>query len=175
MNKLLNMPKQTTWVINNLAGGRNNLESGLQTGLNVVATLAWWDWNSMEEEVDDESSASETMSIGAGSISTFLFAPWFIAMFLIVGFVSTRKDSFQLSDILEEESSNSGLQSGSADDGITLIDNYKARVFTLCALYVAQGLPWGFITVTFVTYLAVEGVAPGEVAVLLTLGTLPSS
>ncbi len=162
-------------VINNLAGGRNNLESGLQTGLNVVATLAWWDWNSMEEEVDDESSASETMSIGAGSISTFLFAPWFIAMFLIVGFVSTRKDSFQLSDILEEESSNSGLQSGSADDGITLIDNYKARVFTLCALYVAQGLPWGFITVTFVTYLAVEGVAPGELAVLLTLGTLPWS
>ena len=46
---------------------------------------------------------------------------------------------------------------------------------TLCALYVAQGIPWGFITVTFVTYLAVEGVSAGQLAYLLTLGTLPWS
>ena len=48
-------------------------------------------------------------------------------------------------------------------------------MLTLCALYVAQGIPWGFITVTFVTYLAVEGVAAGQLAFLLTLGTLPWS
>ena len=38
-------------VINTLAGGRNNLESGLQTGLDVVATLAWLDWNSNESDM----------------------------------------------------------------------------------------------------------------------------
>ena len=51
----------------------------------------------------------------------------------------------------------------------------RPRVLTLCALYVAQGIPWGFITVTFVTYLAVEGVAAGQLAFLLTLGTFPWS
>ena len=39
---------------------------------------------------------------------------------------------------------NSGLQSGSADDGITLIDNYKARVFTcvcvICCTRIALGI-----------------------------------
>ena len=60
-------------------------------------------------------------------------------------------------------------------EGKTLVDSYNARVFTLCALYVAQGIPWGFMTVTFVTYLAAEGVAAKDLALLLTLGTLPWS
>ena len=38
------------------------------------------------------------------------------------------------------------------DEGETLIDSYRARVLTLCVMYVAQGIPWGFFTVTFVTY-----------------------
>ena len=60
-------------------------------------------------------------------------------------------------------------------EGETLVDSYRARVFTLCALYVAQGIPWGFMTVTFVTFLAAEGVAAKDLALLLTLGTLPWS
>ena len=63
----------------------------------------------------------------------------------------------------------------SSSEGKTLVDSYRARVFTLCALYVAQGIPWGFITVTFVTFLAARGVGAGELAGLLTLGTLPWS
>ena len=61
------------------------------------------------------------------------------------------------------------------EEGKTLVESYSARVFTLCALYVAQGIPWGFITVTFVTYLAAEGFAAKDLAMLLTLGTLPWS
>ena len=60
-------------------------------------------------------------------------------------------------------------------EGKTLVESYNARVLTLCALYVAQGIPWGFITVTFVTYLAAEGFAAKDLAMLLTLGTLPWS
>ena len=161
-------------VINNLAGGRTNLESGLQTGLNVVATMAWWDWNSSPEEQGE--SKSETMAIGSNSINGVLFLPWFLAMSLLVGFISTRPNKFQLGMIFEEESMDKENHHDITEDkGDTLIDNYKARVLTLCALYVAQGIPWGFITVTFVTYLAVEGVAAKELALLLTLGTLPWS
>lgn len=161
-------------VINTLAGGRNNLESGLQTGLDVVATLAWLDWNSNESNMTSEEDSASSMSVGSGSISGILFTPWFLGMFAVVGFISIRRDRFQLGMILEDDSEISGPKE-SDSEGKTLVDNYRARVLTLCALYVAQGIPWGFITVTFVTFLAVEGVAAKELAFLLTLGTLPWS
>ena len=58
-------------------------------------------------------------------------------------------------------------------DGNSLVESYRSRVVTLCVLYIAQGIPWGFITVTFVTYLAGEGVSAGMIATLLLMGTLP--
>ncbi len=75
--------------------------------------------------------------------------------------------------MLEEEEEE--LEGESTSEGVTMTDSYRARVITLCALYVAQGIPWGFITVTFVTFLAARGVGASELALLLTLGTLPWS
>ena len=94
-------------------------------------------------------------------------------MFVVLGYLVSRKERYHLGVILEEESHVEMKTSSS--EGKTLVESYRARVLTLCALYVAQGIPWGFITVTFVTYLAVEGVAAGQLAFLLTLGTLPWS
>ena len=126
------------------------------------------------------------LGAGDGEISLIFFSPWFIAIFLLVGYISTRKKRFQLdmvleddeveivSDILEETSfhdDNTSIEGA----GNSLEESYKSRVLTLCALYVAQGIPWGFMTVTFVTYLALEGVGAGKLALLLTLGTLPWS
>ena len=113
------------------------------------------------------------LSVGDGSVSIVLFAPWLVGMFLLVGYLVSRKERYHLGVILEEESSVE--MKSSSSEGKTLVESYRARVLTLCALYVAQGIPWGFITVTFVTYLAVEGVAAGQLAFLLTLGTLPWS
>ena len=103
-------------------------------------------------------------------------------MFLLVAYLVNRKDLYQLGVILEEDDKSEPTQfwegvneETSKGDGKTLVESYQARVLTLCALYVAQGIPWGFITVTFVTYLAVEGVAAGQLAFLLTLGTFPWS
>ena len=119
------------------------------------------------------SSDITTLSVGDGTVSIVLFAPWFIAMFIVLGYLVSRKERYHLGVILEEESHVEMKTSSS--EGKTLVESYRARVLTLCALYVAQGIPWGFITVTFVTYLAVEGVAAGQLAFLLTLGTLPWS
>ena len=116
----------------------------------------------------------ETMSVGSEEISILLFSPWLIAMIVLVGFISLRRDDYQLGMILEEESKDASSIEDKPE-GKTLVDSYRSRVLTLCALYVAQGIPWGFITVTFVTYLAAEGVAAKELAILLTLGTLPWS
>ena len=127
------------------------------------------------EEQDDEEDDASAMSVGSGEISGFLFAPWFIGVIVLVGFISTRSDQFQLGLILEEEIDAVLLDDNGGEEGKTLVESYSARVFTLCALYVAQGIPWGFITVTFVTYLAAEGFAAKDLAMLLTLGTLPWS
>lgn len=115
-----------------------------------------------------------SLSVGEGAIPVLLFSPWFIGIILFVGFITMRSDRFQLGVVLEEESEETETVE-QLPEGKTLEDSYRARVLTLCALYVAQGIPWGFITVTFVTFLAGEGVGAGELALLLTLGTLPWS
>ena len=120
---------------------------------------------------DDDASA---LSVGKGEISILLFSPWFIGMFLLVGYLFSKNDRYHLRVILEENEAIDESRS-STEEGKTLVESYRARVLTLCALYVAQGIPWGFITVTFVTYLAVEGVGADQLAFLLTLGTLPWS
>ncbi len=126
-----------------------------------------------QEDDDDDDVVSSSMSVGDSRIPAPLFAPLIVAMIVLTIYVSSRKENFQLGMILEEDNDHDFVKSTS--DGNTLIDSYRARVLTLCALYVAQGIPWGFITVTFVTYLAVNGVAAEELAFLLTLGTLPWS
>ena len=127
--------------------------------------------NPNEPATDDEASS---MAVGSGSLSGLLFSPWFIGMFAFVGFVTIQRDRFQLSMVLEEDSEEV-VADESPSEGDTLVDSYRARVLTLCALYVAQGIPWGFITIAFLTFLADKGVGAGELALMLTLGTLPWS
>ena len=115
------------------------------------------------------------ISVGDGVVPLITFSPWFIGMFVLVGYLTSRKEKYQLGIILEEHEPSEYENVESEERGNTLVESYRARVLTLCALYVAQGIPWGFITVTFVTYLAVEGVSAGQLAYLLTLGTLPWS
>ena len=131
------------------------------------------------------------LSAGDGKISLILFTPWFIGIIALVGFISINRERFQLDMILEEDEEKSTesdfwsasvqktqtneVDESSSSEGNSLVESYNSRVLTLCALYVAQGIPWGFMTVTFVTYLALEGVGAGKLALLLTLGTLPWS
>ena len=58
-------------------------------------------------------------------------------------------------------------------DGETLTDNRLRRVVSLCVLYFAQGLPWGFAVVAFVAYLAENGFTAGETGTLLATIALP--
>lgn len=128
-----------------------------------------------EPEPTTDDDKSSTLSVGEGDISSILFAPWLVAMFVLVGYISLRTDEYQLRLVLEAEEVEDVVEEEETETGNTLEESYRSRVLTLCALYVAQGIPWGFITVTFVTYLAAEGVAAKELAFLLTLGTLPWS
>ena len=127
-----------------------------------------------ETQIEDEENQSSGIEVGEGTIPLVLFSAWFLGAIAFVGFIALNRERFQLGVVLEDDIES--IEGGdSSSEGKTLVDSYRARVFTLCALYVAQGIPWGFITVTFVTFLAARGVGAGELAGLLTLGTLPWS
>ncbi|GJM23318.1 MAG: MFS transporter [Planctomycetota bacterium] len=57
----------------------------------------------------------------------------------------------------------------------TLTQSFRARSFTLCALYCAQGMPWGFVTVTLLAYLGERGLSLEDTAGIISLATLPWS
>ena len=55
----------------------------------------------------------------------------------------------------------------------TLQTHRMARIVTLCALYVAQGIPFGFAVVTLKAILAEKGLGTTEIGEILALATLP--
>jgi PAT family beta-lactamase induction signal transducer AmpG len=56
---------------------------------------------------------------------------------------------------------------------VSLAERRWLRLFTLCALYVAQGIPWGFMATTLPAYIKSRGVADTAVASAMAMTTLP--
>jgi len=56
---------------------------------------------------------------------------------------------------------------------MTLSESRFLRLFTLCALYVSQGIPWGFVAITLVAWLAGQGMSAEDVAKVTVLSGLP--
>jgi len=56
---------------------------------------------------------------------------------------------------------------------MSLADRRWLRLFTLCALYCAQGIPWGFMAITLPAYLAGKGLDTAAVGSALAMTTLP--
>ncbi len=137
----------------------------------TVVSLLVLDFTVLNEDGEGES----VLAVGDDSLPLFMFAAWIFPVVFLVGYVSTQqRERFHL-DLDFGEPETEVVEGESTSDGETLVDSYRARVITLSALYVAQGVPWGFITVTMVTFLAAEGADAGDLAYLLTLGTLPWS
>ena len=55
----------------------------------------------------------------------------------------------------------------------TLTGSKTTRTITLCVLYAAQGMPWGFVTIALLSYLAGQGAGLAETAKISSLATLP--
>jgi len=58
---------------------------------------------------------------------------------------------------------------------VSLAERRWLRLFTLCTLYVAQGIPWGFTATTIPLYLADRGLDNAAVGAALAMTTLPYS
>ena len=125
--------------------------------------------------LNEDGEEAAALAVGDGSLPVFLFAGWIFPVAFLIGYVATKQRDRFHPDLDFGEPETEVDKGESSSDGETLVDSYRARVITLSALYVAQGVPWGFITVTMVTFLAAEGADAGDLAYLLTLGTLPWS
>lgn len=58
---------------------------------------------------------------------------------------------------------------------MSLATNKPQRIATLCALYFAQGLPWGFATITLVNFLSANGISTEDTGKFLAVILLPWS
>ena len=56
---------------------------------------------------------------------------------------------------------------------IALSEHRVIRIVVLCTLYVAQGIPFGFLTVTLAASLAADGMDAGSIGGVFAVGTLP--
>ncbi len=56
---------------------------------------------------------------------------------------------------------------------LALSEHRIIRIVVLCALYVAQGVPFGFLTVTLAAAMAASGAETEAIASVFALGTLP--
>ena len=57
----------------------------------------------------------------------------------------------------------------------TLVDHPRLRLSILCLLYLAQGLPFGFVTVAIAAYLAAEGADAAAIGGVIAMAVLPWS
>jgi len=55
----------------------------------------------------------------------------------------------------------------------TLSERRWLRLGALCGLYVAQGIPFGFVTIALVAWLADRGVGTGEIGAVIAMTSLP--
>ena len=84
----------TVTTINTMAGGQANVEQGLQTGLDIIATMAWWDWQTPEMLEAQEQDANAQTDGGSGSMSTFLIPLFWLTLLPVVFFLAkSSKDS----------------------------------------------------------------------------------
>ena len=94
---------------------------------------------------------------GGSSSSNILIIGVGLMISILVGFVLFNREQ-----LLEEWF-----------EGKSLTENRLRRMVSLCVLYFAQGLPWGFASVAFAAYLADNGLTPQEIATLFATIALP--
>jgi MFS transporter, PAT family, beta-lactamase induction signal transducer AmpG len=58
---------------------------------------------------------------------------------------------------------------------MSLAERRGLRLFTLCVMYVAQGIPWAFTAITLPAYLSADGVSDEALGGVLAMTTLPYS
>lgn len=134
-------------------------------------------------------------NLGKTSIGPMLFIIPFLTVFALLGWVAYREDwmsrekstepfdsaryvsdlSLKFNPTIWVPKAISGTKNAMIEwrKGGALTANKTRRVVTLCLMYFAQGLPWGFASVTFAAYLIDNGTPVEDIAILFATVALP--
>jgi Zn-dependent M28 family amino/carboxypeptidase len=80
-------------TLNTMAGGQQNVESGLQTGLDIVATMAWWDWTAPGSETNPDTTTTMSDQSSLAVVSSILLT---LALIGVATFAYLRFNSAPL-------------------------------------------------------------------------------
>lgn len=86
-------------TINTMAGGRANVEAGLQTGIDIVATMAWWDWSNTTNISDNGTINDSSAAGGNAGIATIAISILVILVAIIAMTDITKKRNIQPFDL----------------------------------------------------------------------------
>ena len=127
-------------------------------------------------------------NVGKTSVGPIAFFIPFLTITALLGVVAVREgwksesDEPFYSNALDVEryksmpsNAISSTKTGLSEwmEGGPLTENKTRRVITLCILYFAQGLPWGFASVAFAAYLVENGTEVKDIAILFATVALP--
>jgi MFS family permease len=134
-------------------------------------------------------------NLGKTSIGPMLFIIPFLTVIALLGWVAYREDwmsrekstepfdsaryvsdlSLKFNPTIWVPKAISGTKNAMIEwrKGGALTANKTRRVVTLCLMYFAQGLPWGFASVTFAAYLIDNGTPVEDIAILFATVALP--
>ena len=113
---------------------------------------------------------------GNGEINELIFLP-FIWLAIAMMYYLFGQERMSRSDVeIEEEGTieeGEIVEAGWGEKGFSLTTNWNFKAITLCALYVAQGIPSGFISYTLLSYLAERGYTAAEIGEIIFWVYLP--
>ena len=128
----------------------------------------------------NENKPSSTLLAGLTNIAGGIFLPVILLSMAATGYIFTQKRRSESNLEVEEASDDEfvwedeGDASGQSNLMTTMFfGGMSAKALTLCSLYVAQGIPSGFISYTLIAYLAQQGFTAAEIGNMLFWVYLP--
>ena len=127
----------------------------------------------------DENRPSSLLLEGLTDLAGGLFLPVILLSMAATGYIFTQKRRSESNVEVEEAGDDEfvwedeGSVAGQANLMTTMFGGMSAKALTLCSLYVAQGIPSGFISYTLIAYLAQQGFTAAQIGNMLFWVYLP--
>ncbi|HIA97862.1 MAG TPA: MFS transporter, partial [Marine Group III euryarchaeote] len=130
--------------------------------------------NSFSVILLDEYGFTALVPQGLVSLSGIWFAP-FIIVAMLMTYNVFRQPRRSESNVEIEASGAEEIvwDTDTLPDQLSLTTDWNARALSLCALYLAQGIPSGFISFTLIAYLAEQGYSAAAIGNMLFWVYLP--
>ena len=127
----------------------------------------------------DENRPASLLLEGLTDLAGMLFLPIILLSMAATGYIFTQKRRSESNVEVEEAGDDEfiwedeGDAAGQPNLMTTMFAGMSAKALTLCSLYVAQGIPSGFISYTLIAYLAQQGFTAAEIGNMLFWVYLP--